>query len=201
MKKRTKSQKKNQKQLLTIVGAVVLLIVGISVVYAALSTTLNITVGSVTQSQMSWNVAFQTGTVNATAGGTSATGRSCGAATVTADTVSVASTTLSKPDDSCTYALNIKNTGSIDATLATITPVAPGETSCTNSGASMVCGNITYKLTTDAAGSTLLTTGGTLAKTNGTLPVYLVIKYTGSTPSSTAVEQSSGGFTLVYNQK
>ncbi|MBR1386575.1 MAG: hypothetical protein IJ568_07070 [Bacilli bacterium] len=201
MKKRTKSQKKNQKQLLTIVGAVVLLIVGISVVYAALSTTLNITVGSVTQSQMSWNVAFQTGTVNATAGGTSATGRSCGAATVTADTVSVASTTLSKPDDSCTYALNIKNTGSIDATLATITPVAPGSTSCTNSGASMVCGNITYKLTTDSAGSTLLTTGGTLAKTNGTLPVYLVIKYTGSTPSSTAVEQSSGGFTLVYNQK
>ena len=201
MKKRTKSQKKNQKQLLTIVGAVVLLIVGISVVYAALSSTLNITVGSVTQSEMSWNVAFQTGTVNATPGGTSETGRVCGAATVTADTVTVANTTLSKPEDSCTYALTVKNTGSLDATLATITPVHPGSTSCTNSGASMVCGNITYKLTTDAAGTTLLTTGGTLAKTNGTLPVYLVIKYTGATTNTSEVVQTAGGFTLVYNQK
>ena len=201
MKKRTKSQKKNQKQLLTIVGAVVLLIVGISVVYAALSSTLSITTGSVTQSEMSWNVAFQTGTVNATPGGTSATGRVCGAATVTADTVTVANTTLSKPEDSCTYALTVKNTGSLDATLATITPVHPGSTSCTNSGASMVCGNITYKLTTDAAGTTLLTTGGTLAKTNGTLPVYLVIKYTGATTNTSEVVQTAGGFTLVYNQK
>ena len=201
MKKRTKSQKKNQKQLLTIVGAVVLLIVGISVVYAALSSTLSITTGSVTQSEMSWNVAFQTGTVNATPGGTSETGRVCGAATVTADTVTVANTTLSKPEDSCTYALTVKNTGSLDATLATITPVHPGSTSCTNSGASMVCGNITYKLTTDAAGTTLLTTGGTLAKTNGTLPVYLVIKYTGATTNTSEVVQTAGGFTLVYNQK
>lgn len=201
MKKRTKTQKKNQKQLLTIVGAVVLLIVGISVVYAALSSTLSITTGSVTQSEMSWNVAFQTGTVNATPGGTSGTGRVCGAATVTADTVTVAATTLSKPEDSCTYALTVKNTGSLDATLATITPVHPGSTSCTNSGASMVCGNITYKLTTDAAGTTLLTTGGTLAKTNGTLPVYLVIKYTGATTNTSEVVQTAGGFTLVYNQK
>ena len=201
MKKRTKSQKKNQKQLLTIVGAVVLLIVGISVVYAALSSTLNITVGSVTQSEMSWNVAFQTGTVNATPGGTSATGRVCGAATVTADTVTVAATTLSKPEDSCTYALTVKNTGSLDATLATITQVTPSGVSCTKSGASMVCGNITYKLTTDASGETLLTTGGTLAKTNGTQSLYLVLKYTGTTTNNAAVDQTAGGFTLVYNQK
>ena len=201
MKKRTKSKNKDQKQLLTIVGVIVLLIVGISVVYAALSTTLNITAGSVTQSQMSWNVAFQAGTVNATAGGTSETGRVCGAATVTDTTVTVDSTTLSKPDDSCTYALTVKNTGSLDATLATITPVSPTSISCTPNGSSMVCGNITYKLTTDAAGETPLTSGGTLVKTNGTQPMYLVIKYTGTTTSNSPVEQTTGGFTLVYNQK
>jgi len=204
MKKKTRTvkTKKDSKKLLSIVGAVLLVLVGVTVAYAALSQALNITISKVTQQGIEggWNVAFETGNVTATEGGTSATGRTCGTATVTADTVTVADTTLSKPDDSCTYALTIKNTGGIDAELATITPNSPTSTSCTPSGASMVCGNITYKLTTDAAGTTLLTTGGILAKTSGTLPVYLVVKFTGSGTSSTTVEQANGGFTLVYNQ-
>ena len=64
----------------------------------------------------------------------------------------------------------------------------------------MVCGNITYKLTTDSTGNTLLTTGGTLAKTSGTQNIYLVIKYTGTELVSSDVSQNNGGFTLVYNQ-
>jgi len=201
MKKRSKQKQKNQKQMLTIVGAIVLLIVGISIAYAALSSTLNITTGSVTQGSMSWSVGFQPGTVEATVGGTSDTGRSCGDATVTANTVTVANSTLSKPDDSCTYQLAIKNTGTLDAVLTTITPVHPASTTCTDSGASMVCGNLTYKLSTDAAGTTLLPLNGTLAKTTGSQTVYLIVKYTGTEINSTAVEQSAGGFTLVYTQK
>lgn len=207
MKKKTRTvkAKKDSKKLLSIVGAVLLVLVGVTVAYAALSATLSITINKVTQSGMEWNVAFETGNVTATEGGTSATGRSCGTATATASTVTVADTTLSKPGDSCTYALTIKNTGGIDATLATITPNQPTGATCTTSGASMVCGaqnkELTYKLTTDAAGTTLLTTGGpVLAAQTGTLPVYLVIEYTGTQTNSTAVEQTSGGFTLVYNQ-
>ena len=201
MKKRTKKKQKNQKQMLTIIGAIVLLIVGISVAYAALSSTLNISTGNVTQNTLSWNVGFQTGTVEGTEGGTSSTGMSCGEATVTANSVTIASSSLSKPDDSCTYQLAIKNTGGLDAQLTTITPVHPTSTTCTDSGASMVCGNLTYKLSTDAAGTTLLPLNGTLAKTNGSQTVYLIVEYTGTEVNDTVIEQSAGGFTLVYTQK
>ena len=145
-KTRTTKSKKDKKNLLSIVVAVLLVLVGVTVAYAALSQVLNITISKVTQQGIEggWNVAFETGSVTATVGGTSSQGRSCGTATVTTDTVTVGDTQLSKPDDSCTYELTVKNTGGIDATLATITPNAPTSISCTNSGASMVCGNITY---------------------------------------------------------
>ena len=186
--------------------AAVIMLVGIGIAYAALSSTLTVTMNKVTQSALTWNVAFVTGTVNGTTGGTGSTGRSCGDATVTANSVTVADTTLSKPDDSCTYALTIKNTGGIDATLASLVPTEPSSTSCTktnastSAGASMVCGNITYKITTNAAGSTPLKTGTTIAKTNGSQAVYLVVSYTGTTLNSTAVTQSGGKFTFTYNQ-
>ena len=204
MKSRKKSTKKNPKKMSSIIMLLVVVVVGMSLAYAALSTTLTVTINKITQQAISggWNVQFETSgsPISATVGGTGDTGRSCGTATVTATTVTVADTTLSKPDDSCTYALTIKNTGGIDATLGTITPVKPNS-SCTTSGASMVCGEVTYTLATNSAGTTLLTTGGTLAKTTGTLPVYLVLKYTGSAPVTTAKTWSGGGFTLVYNQK
>ncbi len=206
MANRKKTNKKDQRQLLTIVGVIALVVVGVTVAYAAglLNSVLNIGVNKVTQSGLDWNVAFQTGSITPTVGGSGSDGRSCGAATATATTVTVADTELSKPGDKCTYALTVENTGGIDATLATITPVAPTSTQCTNSGASMVCGNITYKLTTDSAGETLLTQGGTVTKASGASPtqaMYLVIEFTGSTPSSSTVVQNLGGFTLVYEQK
>lgn len=192
---------KDRKNIYLSIVALVVAVIGLSVAYAALSTTLNISFGNVNQSAMTWNVGFQTGTVTGTASGTSATGRSCGSATVTADTVTVADTTLSKPGDTCTYALTIKNTGSIAANLATITPKAPTSVTCgTATGGKMVCGNITYKLTTDAAGNTILTTNKTLAASTGTLPVYLVVSYTGADVNATEVTQSSAAFTLIYNQ-
>ena len=189
------NQQKQGSLLLTAILCAALL--GISIAYAALSATLTITMGKVTQSALSWNVGFTTGTVNATKVGSG----TCGAATVTANTVTVADTTLTTLHDKCTYALTIKNTGTVAATLATINPSNPTSVSCTNSGASMVCGNITYKLTTDAAGSTLLTTNKDLAASTGSLPVYLVAEYTGTTTGGSAATHTNAGFTLTYNQK
>ena len=181
----------------------VVLIAGIGIGYAALSTTMTITFGDVTQSVLTWNVGFDTtgSPISGTAAGTSATGRTCGTATVTATTVTVADSQLSKPGDKCTYALTIKNTGTIPAILSTITPTKPSGITCnTATGGNMVCGNITYKLTTDAAGSTVLTTGGTLAASTGTLPVYLVVSYTGTTLNSAAVNHTGASFALTYDQ-
>jgi len=185
-----------------------ILVVGVVVAYAALSTTLTITFGNVTQNALTWNVAFTAGTVNGTPGGTSATGRSCGAATVTANSVSVAATTLSKPGDSCTYALTVKNTGGIAASLSSLKPTAPTSTTCgttqnasSSAGAKLVCGNITYEITTDSAGATPLKTGSTIAASTGSQAVYLVVKYTGSGVNSSAVTQTGAKFTFVYGQK
>ena len=63
----------------------------------------------------------------------------------------------------------------------------------------MVCGNITYKLTTDDVGTTLLTANASL-ETAKSQTVYLSATYTGTGLQSEAVTQSGAGFTLVYNQ-
>ena len=191
-----------RKRLYVIMCSLAVAVVALSIAYAALSATLNIGVSSVQQTPQTWNVAFQTGSVTGTPGGSSDVGRSCGTATVNATTASVAATQLSKPGDKCTYKLTVKNTGSIAATLASITPTQPtgtGVTCGTASGAQMVCGNITYTLATNTSG-TLLATGGTLAASTGSLDVYLIAEFTGTTLPSSEITQSNAGFTLVYNQ-
>ena len=112
----------------------------------------------------------------------------------------MADTTLSKPDDSCTYALSVKNNGTIPAKLSSISPTAPSGITCgTITGPTMVCGNITYKLTTDNTGNTSLPTNTSLA-VNATQQFYLVVKFTGQNPASTAITQSGASFSLVYDQ-
>lgn len=195
MEQERKEQQNNKTILIVTILCAALF--GLSIAYAALSATLTITMGKVTQNALSWNVGFETGTVT----GTKTGGATCGQATATADTVTVANTTLQTLHDKCVYKLKIKNTGSVAAQLSSITAKSPSSVTCNTSTTSqMVCGNITYKLTTDAAGSSLLGTGGTLAASSGTLDVYLSAEYTG-TETGSASEQNNGGFTLVYSQK
>ena len=89
----------SQKSLVITVAVLLVLVIGISVAFAAMQANLSITTNSVSQSALTWNVGFQTGTVQGTEGGTGTTGRVCGDATVTANSVTVANTQLSKPDD------------------------------------------------------------------------------------------------------
>ena len=190
-----------QLRFLLIVAAV--LISGVGIAYAIFQTTLTITFNKVTQNAITWDIGFDTSggtSVTATAAGTSATGRSCGTATLTANSVSVAATTVSKPGDKCTYTLTIKNNGTVPGTLTAITPTNPSGSgvSCTQSGASITCGKVKYSLTTDAAGSTLLTTGGSALAANASRTIYLVIAFNGNEAQTTAVTQTNAKFTLKY---
>lgn len=194
---------KDRSSLYVTLVAVLISIIGLTVAYAALSTNLTITTGNVKQNALTWNVGFDTTstTVAATAAGTSATGRTCGDATVAAGAVTIADTTLSKPGDACTWALTVKNAGDIAATLSSANGTAPSGVTCgTNTTGKMVCGNITYTLTSDAAGSTIITTGTTL-NSKASQAVYLKAEYTGTTLNATAVTQTGAKFTLVYGQK
>lgn len=193
-------KKRRSKSLRFMLLIAAIFVVGVGVAYAALSATLNITFGNVTQSAITWSVGFTGSSATGTAAGTSATGRSCGNATITSSAVTLADTTLSKPGDKCTYTLTIKNSGTIGATLNTITPSAPSGISCaTATGGNLVCGNITYKLTSDSAGSNILTTGNTIAA-SGTQTVYLVVMYNASGVQSSEITQSGAKFTLTFAQ-
>ena len=192
-------EEKNNNQTMAIVAVLCALLFGISIAYAVLSTTLTITMNQVTQQGLTWDVGFEPGTVNGTKTGSA--DASCGVATVTANNVSVANTVLATLGDQCVYPLTIKNTGSINAELSTIVAAVPSSISCdTNTTSQMVCGNTTYKITTDSAGLSLLGTGNILAANTGTLDVYLTVSYTGTATGSDS-DQNGGGFTLAYSQK
>lgn len=193
------TSKKKSYIILTVLSV---MIIGLSVAFAALSTTLTINFGNVTQSSQNWNVQFkEESALEAEKNGTSDTGLVCGTVKATTTTATVSDSTLSKPGDKCVWALNVKNTGTIDATLSTITPVTPSSVECTTVGASMVCGNITYKLASNADGSALLATGVDVLNTTGNLPVYLVAEYTGTELSATPVTHTGAGFTMNFAQK
>ena len=194
-------ESKTNKQTLILVAFLCACLFGLAVAYSALSTSLEITAGAVTQNALTWDVGFQTGSITATKAGSNTV---CGEATATKSTVSIANTTLTTLNDKCVYKLKIQNLGSIDAKLSSIASKTPQSISCnTGTTSKMICGNITYTLSTDQAGQNLLAINGILQKsgqTNSTLDVYLTAEYTGTTTGTSSV-QNSGGFTLNYEQK
>lgn len=191
--------KNNNKGVFIIISTLCVAVIALTIAYAALSSTLRINFGNITQSEQSWSVAFIGSEVDGVASGSSQTGLTCGKASISADQVTVSNTTISKPGDKCVYSLSIKNNGSINAVLQTISNVKPSGITCTESVASMVCGNITYKLATDSNGSTLLS-NNTALNASDTLSVYLVVEYTGVNVSSSSEVQNGAGFSLLYNQ-
>ena len=193
-----------QKKLNGILLTLLMALVAISVGYAALQSILNITTTSVNSDPVTWNVGF-IGTSTPTEGGTSSAGRSCGAATVNPAAVTIATIQLSKPGDSCTYPLQIKNSGTISAKVSEIKPTAPTSTTCTitdatsSASAQMVCGDYTYKLAGNAAGTTDFVTEAVLAP-DATTTAYLIVSYTGADVNPDTIVQSSGTFTVTYAQ-
>ncbi len=179
-----------------------ILVTSVGIAYALLSTTLNIAVSSVTQSAMTWDIKF-VGTPSVSSTGTSATGRSCGNATIDTGSlgVTVAATTLSKPQDKCVYTLQVKNSGTVPAKLGSIGFTGPTEaSSCTSDGAQKTCGNITYTIATNNTGTSLLAVNSTLAA-DETKTIYLIMEYTGENINSTAVTHTGSKFTLGYVQQ
>lgn len=191
---------KSKKSLIIILFILIFSIGIISIAFAALSQTLNITSGKVTQNALTWNVGFVAGTYTGTPSGTSSTGRSCGNITATRNALTVANTTLSKPGDSCEYEIPISNTGSLDAYLQSITYTAPTSTSCTinNPGdnslpyGDMTCGNIHYYIYVDISDPI----DSILHSSSKTF--YLYAAYEGNSLNGSSVSQKNGKMTFSY---
>lgn len=196
-------KRKNYNILLIIIGILVVGVIGLTVAYAALSTTLNVQFGNLTQSALTWDVGFNTGSV---AGVATGSGVSCGTVTVNSTTVSGAKVKFGNSGDKCSYTFTVRNNGTLGASITSITPKKPTSTTCgTASGSTMVCGDITYKLRYDSATSTTQpAVGNVLAAKSGTTAtkrtVVLTAEYTGATSAANDFSQSSFGFTIVYGQ-
>ena len=194
---------KDKKTIYAVLVAIVIAGAGLSIAYAAMSTTLTTTFGKVTQNSLTWNVGFDTTStsVSATAGGTSATGRSCGTATITAGTVTIGDTTLSKPGDKCTWAVTIRNSGGIGAKLSSIAGTQPSGNTCSTQTGTMTCGNIKYSVTTDASGTTTVLKSGASLAANQTLAAYIVAEYVPTNAvQSSAITQTGATFKMTWAQ-
>ena len=171
----------------------------ISIAFAALSQTLNITSGKVAQNALTWNVGFVAGTYTGTPDGTSNNGLSCGSITATRNTLTVANTTLSKPGDVCRYSIPISNTGDLDAYLQSISYTKPTSTTCTMVAAntteerygSMTCGNIKYYTWSGCDYISVISK-------NNTRSLKLYVEYVGDSLNSYAVTQKNAQISVSY---
>ena len=103
---------------------VIILFVGISVglislaiAFAAMSSTLNISFGNLTQQALTWDIGFQEGTV---AGVPNRQGLDCGSATVTKYQLTSGYPKFQSVGDMCSYTFHIINNGNIAAKISDI---------------------------------------------------------------------------------
>ncbi|MCI8460959.1 MAG: hypothetical protein HFE81_06130 [Bacilli bacterium] len=192
---------KDRKAMYVSILALIIAVVGVSIAYAALSTSLKVTFGKVTRSAFVWEVKLSKGEVPGTASGTNTT--TCGTATVSESSVTVDAVTLSKPGDKCSYPITVQNKGDIDANITNIAATSPSGIPCDNTvEGKLSCGNVTYKLTSDIEGLNVLKKGTQrVLKNNGTADFYLVVSYDVSANAlNQEVTHTGAGFTVVYGQ-
>lgn len=188
-----KQRKIKQLTLMVMIVAVL----GLTVAYAALSSTLNIT-GAATLDAATWKLEFNSLSAPVLTGG---------AKVVTAPTITGGTTlgtynvTLTKPGDSVKYTFNVKNAGTINAKISSFTKAA--KPTCTSPtgvtiDATTVCNGLTYTLVyTDTkapvAQNDVLAAGQTRNLT-------LTLAFDGNALPSNDVSITNLGITIIYTQ-
>lgn len=145
-------KEKNGKTLAII--ALFVAIVGLSVGFAALSTTLTIN-GTGTVKTSKWDIHFAN--LGATPGLTGSA-EEVTAPTLTDTTVQTFDVSFTAPADSVTYTFDVVNDGSYDAKISSVTiptPQCTGTGTTADTDASNVCNNLTYTLTYSTTGETV----------------------------------------------
>ena len=185
--------------------ALLIAVVGLTVGYAAYSSTLTIN-GTATVDPASWKVNFGYKT------GDSLTGKTTGYATentapkLADTTISGFDVTLKAPGDSVTYNFLIKNSGTLNAKLANFTmgtlTCAPNEGSnISQEDATKLCGELKYTLTYAGAGGSTITTGEIL-NPNNSKELELKLEWPSASTLSVSddVKVTIGTTTFVYQQ-
>ena len=212
MKRR--SYRRGNGRTISLIIALVLVVTGIGVAFAAFSTTLNIN-GTATVQSSNWKVFFTNasdGSDPGTSTGVSLTPTLSNTnslpvtAANTSNTLKTASFTwsgtLKTPGDKIMYTFYIRNTGSYNAKLTSINVPT---LSCTknSSNETTVCGKIKYGIFTDTSGSTRLAQNTTIAS-GSYQTVYVIAEFDKTTAASDLpnanVTVNPSTITMTYTQ-
>ncbi len=203
-------RRKNYNVLFMVIGILVFGIVCLSIAYAVLSSTLETKFGEITQESLTFDVGFKyysnmvTEPLHPMLSNNLVECNSISPKSKT--TITGIKVKFNEPGNYCKYYIPIYNKGNIDAQITSITPKMPSGVSCSilNGGATMVCGDITYKL-----GYTKNTNqpqiGDVIKKKSGSTDteetITLTIEYTGNSAYQSSFSQAGFGFSIVYGQK
>ena len=185
--------------------ALLIAVVGLTVGYAAYSSTLTIN-GTATVDPASWKVNFGYKTGNSLTGTIKGHATETTAPTLADTTISGFDVTLKAPGDSVTYNFLIKNSGTLNARLANFTmgtlTCAPNEGSnISPEDATKLCGELKYTLTYAGAGGSTITTGEIL-NPNNSKELELKLEWPSASTLSVSddVKVTIGTTTFVYEQ-
>ena len=159
-------KQKSTQTIIIAVLAMALLAMSIGFAASAYTQDLQINDSTVNVKAAKWNVHFDDASYTETAGSIAATTH-----TLTGTTM-VYEVTLSKPGDFYEFTVNVKNEGTFDANLTSLTM-----SSLTAEQAKYVKYEITYNNGTVYTSSNAAITGVTLAKTTGMVPVKVRVTY------------------------
>ncbi len=194
---------KNRGVKVVAVIALIVAVVGLTIAYASLSTTLNIT-GSAQVNPANWQVEFENPTVDSKLGTAEGTAPTLAPPTTLHDF----SVTLKKPGDSVVFKFDVVNKGDINAKLSTLT--MPEVSALTYEGTALsdqktadentVKGNLEYTLTDDEGGPI---TQGSLTINHGerkTMKLTMTYKESASTLPSAEVTISGLDVSMIFEQ-
>lgn len=185
--------------------ALLIAVVGLTVGYAAYSSTLTIN-GTANVDPASWKVNFGYKTGDSLTGTINGHATENTAPTLADTTISGFDVTLKAPGDSVTYNFLIKNSGTLNARLANFTmgtlTCAPNEGSkISPEDATKLCGELKYTLTYAGAGGSTITTGDIL-NPNNSKELELKLEWPSASTLSVSddVKVTIGTTTFVYEQ-
>ena len=192
---------KDRKMVGIVIGLLVIVLSGLAIAYSVFQTTVVASVNSVTQRTL--EVQIVAGTITGQIDSNISGLVSCGTATATATQISGVSPVLSSAGDKCSYTFIVRNQGTLPGKILSIVIASPSGTSCTKTGSTMICGNITYKLHYNTASSTSLvavndTIDAMSGSTPGTRTVVLTIEATNATTPTEDFTQSGFSYTIQY---
>ena len=189
--------KKNEKVLsLVMVIALIVSITGISIGFASMSSTLNVS-GVSTMTPASWKIKFDNLSNPQINGDASIVV----APTISGDThLGNYNIKLTKPGDSVVYTFDVKNTGSIDAKLSTYTFSKPSIVAVTEADQKIVEDNLIYTLTYNDGSAVTL---GDELKKGEVKTLKLTVAYSSAATEipSDVVNINDMDVTFVYTQK